>query len=262
MILKLDHIVIAVADLDAAFRDYTSLGFTVVRGGEHADGRTHNCLVVFADGAYLELIAFKVPNPDNRWFRVYESAGEGFLDYALLPDDTAAVVGAAQARGLDIEGPFPGGRNRPDGERLEWQTARSPGSDVPFLCGDVTPRPLRVPEGECRRHPNGVTGVASLTVAVRDLDASLARNAALLGTDTTPLVRPTEIEGAPARTATLAIAGAHVTLASPAGPDGPLATALAARGAGPFALAFDGPGSPARLDPALTHGARMAIGAA
>lgn len=262
MSLDLDHIVIAVSDLDAAFRDYEALGFTVVRGGEHADGRTHNCLVVFADGVYLELIAFKVANPENRWFRIFEGAGEGFLDYALLPGDTAEVVHAAQARGLDIAGPFPGGRHRPDGERLEWQTARSPGSDVPFLCGDVTPRHLRVPEGDVRRHPNGVTGVASLTVAVRDLDASLTRNAALLGTGTTPLVQAAEIEGAPARIATLAIGAAHVTLASPAGPDGALAAALAARGEGPFALAFDGPGAPALLDAALTHGARMAIGVA
>eukprot|EP01041_Mallomonas_annulata_P028533 gene28533-50396_t len=46
-----------VADLDAAVADYASLGFTVLPGGEHPRG-SRNALVVLADGAYLEIIAF------------------------------------------------------------------------------------------------------------------------------------------------------------------------------------------------------------
>jgi hypothetical protein len=38
-----------------------------------------------------------------------------------------------EARGLLLDG----GRVRPDGERLRWQTARSPSADLPFLCGDL-----------------------------------------------------------------------------------------------------------------------------
>ncbi|MET1537310.1 VOC family protein, partial [Burkholderia sola] len=74
-----------------------------------------------------------------------------------------------------------GGRVRPDGAQLLWQTARHATPDLPFLCGDITPRALRVPEGNVREHPNGALGVASLTVAVHDLDASLGRYKALLG---------------------------------------------------------------------------------
>src|SRR3978361_993180 len=130
MSLPLDHIVIAVADLDAAFADYSKLGFTVVRGGEHANGITHNVLVTLEDGAYLELIAWNRPDPDNRWSEVFQRAGEGFVDYALLPGDIGAVVAAAQKRGLAIAAPMPGGPNRPDGERLEWETGPPPPSDV------------------------------------------------------------------------------------------------------------------------------------
>lgn len=256
MTLSLDHIVIAVADLDATFADYAKLGFTVIRGGEHANGITHNVLVVFQDGAYLELIAWKRPDPGMRWSDVFQASGEGFVDHALLPDDIAAVVSGAQSRGLDIEDPQPGGRNRPDGERLEWQTARSPGSDVPFLCGDVTPRRLRVQEGDVRHHPNGVTGVAAITIAVRDIEASLARYAALLGGDA-GTVEHGQVGGAPARTATLRLGnGTLVTLASPVSTDGALASSLAWRGEGPFAVTFKGTGA-GDLDPALTHGARM-----
>ncbi|TNC15960.1 VOC family protein [Methylobacterium terricola] len=260
MPLTLDHLVIAVADLDAAFADYSRLGFTVIRGGEHQNGITHNVLVVLADGAYLELIAFKAPEPGNRWSEVYHRAGEGFLDHALLPSDIDADVKAAQARGLDIADPVPGGRFRPDGARLDWKTARAPGSDVPFLCGDVTPRSLRVQEGDVRRHDNGVTGVKSVTVAVRDVEASRARYAALLGTGAEAPLIEAEILGGPARAVTLPLGpDTTVTLASPAGTGGALAEALAARGEGPVAAVFRAGDAAGDLDLALTHGARLAI---
>src|SRR5262249_58019959 len=57
MLTGIDHLVVAVPDLDAAIESYQSVGFHVVRGGRHQVG-THNALVPFADGVYLELIAF------------------------------------------------------------------------------------------------------------------------------------------------------------------------------------------------------------
>ncbi|WP_407529793.1 VOC family protein [Methylobacterium oryzisoli] len=260
MPLTLDHVVIAVADLDRAFADYAALGFTVIRGGEHQNGITHNVLVVMQDGSYLELIAFKRPDPRNRWSEVYHRAGEGFLDHALLPGAIEADVAAAQARGLDIADPVPGGRHRPDGARLDWKTARAPGSDVPFLCGDVTPRALRVQEGDVRRHANGVTGIARLTVAVRDIEASRARYAALLGTSADAPIRDAEVAGTPARTAMLPLGGGTtVTLASPVGAEGALARALAERGEGPFAVVFRTARAAGDLDVGLSHGARLSV---
>ena len=67
MPLSLDHIVILVDELEAAITHYEALGFTVQRGGTHADGATHNALVGFADGSYLELIAFLLREPKHRW---------------------------------------------------------------------------------------------------------------------------------------------------------------------------------------------------
>ena len=174
MTLPLDHIVIAVQDLERTIADYTALGFNVLRGGEHPGRSTHNALVVFADGAYFELIAWRAPAPEERWWRQLQRHGEGIVDFALLPTETGAVVAAAQARGLDYEAPYEGGRLRPDGAQLRWRNARARSQDLPFLCGDLTPRALRVPEGDARVHANGATGVARLHVAVHDLRASLA----------------------------------------------------------------------------------------
>ncbi|MCJ2144443.1 VOC family protein [Methylobacterium sp. E-066] len=244
MPLSLDHVVIAVADLDAAIRDYGALGFTVVPGGEHAGGVTHNALVVFADGTYLELIAFRRPDLDSRWWRLLDRAGEGFVDYALLPDDVGAAIARANARGLDLEGPFDGGRARPDGAVLRWQTARSPRPDVPFLCGDLTPRALRVPEGAARHHANSVSGIAEVAVAVRDRAVSAQRYQALLAAD-------------PGQTA-FTLGGSILRLESGA----EVAQAVDARDEGPYAVRFRSSGPAAELDPARTHGARLQVGAA
>ena len=164
MSLSLDHVVILVDELEAAIAHYSALGFTVQRGGTHADGATHNALVGFADGSYLELIAFLRRAPEHRWWRYALAGYQGFVDFALLPQDTGEVIRAAQARGLAYEGPTEGGRLRLDGQRLVWQTGTPPTVELPFLCGDVTPRALRVVEGDVRVHANGVTGVASLSV--------------------------------------------------------------------------------------------------
>jgi hypothetical protein len=109
--------------------------------------------------------------------------GSGILDYALLPGAMAADLEAARARGLALDGPAPGGRVRPDGQQVAWETAIAPTPDLPFLCADVTPRALRVPTGAAREHANGATGICELTIAVADLDASTARYQALLGRD-------------------------------------------------------------------------------
>jgi catechol 2,3-dioxygenase-like lactoylglutathione lyase family enzyme len=181
MALALDHLVILVGDLEQAIADYTDLGFTVQRGGTHADGNTHNALVGFADGSYLELIAFTREAPRHRWGAHGVAGRQGFVDFALWPQDAAATIAATRARGVAYEGPVAGGRIRPDGLHLEWQIGIAPSRDLPFLCGDVTPREWRVREGDVRFHANGVRGVAEIAVAVRDLNASLARYRALLG---------------------------------------------------------------------------------
>jgi catechol 2,3-dioxygenase-like lactoylglutathione lyase family enzyme len=115
MIQAIDHLVVLVRDLDQAIADYATLGFTVLRGGEHPGAGSHNALIAFADGTYLELIAFMQPNDDHPWWRKGQRAGEGLVDYALLPGDIAEDIAAARARGLEIAGPTPGGGVRQDG---------------------------------------------------------------------------------------------------------------------------------------------------
>jgi len=268
--LRLDHIVIAVHDLEATIADYTALGFSVQRGGDHPGRSTHNALVVFADASYLELIAWKTPAPQERWWQILHKRGEGIVDFALLPSNTGEAVAQAAGRGLVLEGPLDGGRVRPDGEQLRWQTARPTTHDLPFLCGDITPRALRVPEGEVRVHANGATGVASLVVAVQDLDASLLRYQALLGHDqATHVGRGVTLPVRHERLALIALGDSTLVLSStraasqeePVDWDGgdPVRHRLAAHGEGPFSLTLRTTRADVAATPALarTHGASI-----
>lgn len=254
----IDHVVILVADLAAATRDYAALGFTVVAGGAHASGLSHNALIGFADGSYIELIAFhdiaaaraspRLSAIDRRFLRRGEG-GEGLVDYALLPADITADIEAARGRGLRLDGPTPGGRTRPDGQPVRWMIGAPETPDLPFLCADVTPRALRVPDGPACQHANGVTGVRGVRVVVDDLDASARRYSALLGV--APTYRPGEVDfvlGA----ATLTLTGADTPT---------LQNELAARGPGPCALALRtaDPSREGMFDKVQAHGAMVTL---
>ena len=254
MIKALDHIVILVNDLAEAVSDYEALGFTVTPGGEHSDGASNNALVGFADGSYLELIAFRREVLTHRWWR-HTAAGEGLIDFALLPGSIEEDVSAAKSRGLSLLGPLRGGRERPDGVRLDWQTAFSDPPELPFLCGDLTSRELRVPQDAAARHANGVTGIFRVTIAVRDMEASAARYSALLGH--APLVEPDR--------RLFKLGATYIVLQAP-GSDLPERAAITARierrGEGLAALALRRDhlaAAPRVLDPDLSHGARLTI---
>jgi catechol 2,3-dioxygenase-like lactoylglutathione lyase family enzyme len=258
MLTGVDHLVILVPQLETAIRDYRELGFTVEPGGAHPGG-THNALIAFADGSYLELIAFQDPNAaGHRWHRFLASGG-GLIDFALGSTNLAEDVARLTADGLAYQ-PMDGARARPDGVQLQWRSASvSPAGQLPFIIEDVTPRGLRVPSGEAVQHANQVTGVLSITVAVRDLAAAKQRFEALL--DAIPLVeRPNDQLRANA--ATFVIGQYSIELAQPLDGQSPLAAQVAARGDGPYSAcltAAPGPEHAQWLDQTLANGARFQI---
>lgn len=185
MASQIDHLVIIVRDLETAAEKASAAGFTVVPGGEHGSGLSHNALIAFQDGSYIELFAFLDPNAPTAnpwWTRLWE--GGGLADYALLSDDLAAETAAIQARGVDFPEPWNLGRTRPDGERLEWHMATPEKNGWPFLIQDETPRTMRVPHDTQEvTHANGAIGVAGVTIVVPDLAAARNDFAAITGND-------------------------------------------------------------------------------
>ncbi|HEV8470623.1 MAG TPA: VOC family protein [Candidatus Limnocylindria bacterium] len=167
MLRQLDHVVHVARDLARAMEDHRRRGFTVTPGGEHADGLTYNALIPFADGSYLELVAFHDLDRSltHRWWKVAADGG-GLADFALLSDDLAADTAALGE--LVARHPAEGGRTRPDGTQLKWRTAVLV-PPLPFLIEDVTARDLRVPGGAATLHANGATGIGSIAVGAHDV---------------------------------------------------------------------------------------------
>ncbi len=242
----IDHIVIAVRDLDRATANFGAAGFTVAPGGEHTNGVTHNVLISFGDGSYFELIAWKQPDEpaDTAWWRRFQ-AGEGVIDFALRTDDLDAEVRRLQASGLNVPEPEAGGRTRPDGQRVEWRNlhfGEGSAPSLPFYCHSTNDRSLRVPGGTAAIHANGVTGVAGVTIGVTELDKT-SRDFA-------------RVTGSPGESGRFAFGDAGsvwialVELASddPVRDDLPIEITLATNR-----------GRAGEIDPALTHGARLIV---
>ena len=169
MLRGIDHIVIAVPDLAAARTSYAALGFTVVPGGRHPVG-THNALIAFGDGSYVELIAFYEDNPAHKWWTPLQ-AGGGLVDFCMQTDDLRGDTEAFRKAGVSIDDPAPLSRVRPDGYQLRWVLSIPRGDHrgvAPFLIQDETPREERVPRETA--HPNGVTGIGTVTVGSHTLD--------------------------------------------------------------------------------------------
>jgi hypothetical protein len=167
MLRQLDHVVLVTRDLNSAIADHRRRGFTVTPGGEHADGATHNALITFRDGSYLEIVAFRDLGRSltHRWWKIAADGG-GLADFALLSDDLAAD--SAALADLVKTPPKDGGRIRPDGVELKWRTAvlKAP---LPFVIEDITARELRVPGGAAAEHANGAAGIASVVIGALDV---------------------------------------------------------------------------------------------
>jgi hypothetical protein len=79
--------------------------------------------------------------------------------------------------GIPVKSPERGSRKRPDGMSIEWMTADAgsgtPGSTLPFIIEDQTPRAWRVQTSDSVKGAP-VYSVESVVLGVSNLDASIA----------------------------------------------------------------------------------------
>jgi len=164
--LRLDHVVYAVRDLDeAAVRFREELGLDSTVGGRHERWGTANRIVPFGD-QYLELVAAvdeasALRNPFGRGILERASEGGGWFTIAVATDGVDAVASRLH---LDV---VAGSRTRPDGEVIRWRTAglEDPRRDpwMPFfLTWDI---PVELHPGRSRaRHGVRTEGIAWVEV--------------------------------------------------------------------------------------------------
>jgi catechol 2,3-dioxygenase-like lactoylglutathione lyase family enzyme len=151
--IGLDHIPVAVRDLEAASATYRALGFALKPGRPHANG-IRNAHVKFPDGAGIELLTVPAAvDPLSTKYVEMIRAGEGPAFLSFHARETAALHRALRASHY----PFSHAGGLTDLESAElgflfWvQDNRSP-----------TDRP------EHFAHPNGATALAAVWIATDD----------------------------------------------------------------------------------------------
>jgi catechol 2,3-dioxygenase-like lactoylglutathione lyase family enzyme len=256
MFRAIDHIVVVVPELEAAIDRYGAVGFTVVRGGKHSIG-SHNALIAFADGAYIELIAFLAAATGHPWQSALDKGGGGLVDFCMMTDNLEADVAAIRRAGAQMGEPYSMTRDRPDGFRLSWELsipAPPWNGRLPFLIRDLTRREERVPREH--QHRNDVTGIQGVTIAVEDADLVAKTYTGALGRPGEPIRRP-DLDAAGFEF----IVGAHrIQLVTAKSESSPIAKWIRMHGESPFEakLIATGP-SHEQIDPILLGRARLGI---
>lgn len=174
---RIDHVVVAVHDLDAAGAFYQRLGFQVGARNRHPWG-TENRLIQFGD-SFIELITV---GPDAQaiadhapgrfsfggFVRDYLREREGLAMLVLDSDDAVADAALFSEQGLGSFEPFFFERKgrRPDGSetRVAFTLAFAVDADAPmagfFVCQQHFPENFWNPAFQ--RHDNGASAIASV----------------------------------------------------------------------------------------------------
>jgi len=166
MLLGIDHLVLAVRDLDVAAAELEeSLGLQTGGGGRHPAFGTQNRLIWLGD-SYLELVEIVDPAvAAQSWFgRLVQAEierGAGLVTWAVASDALESDVDRFRGFGSSLGDPAAGERRRDDGSVVRWRASlpERPGPAEPFLIehdptsAEWTPadRAARVDE----RHPLG-----------------------------------------------------------------------------------------------------------
>jgi hypothetical protein len=179
---QIDHATVAGSSMQQMQANLSAIGIASVYGGAHLNHATEMALVSFPDGSYLELMAIQ-PHADPAAVERHEWAkflrgNAGPAAWALRAKDMVAEIARLKASGVTVSAPERSGRQRPDGVKLDWETAsigpETRGVFFPFLIHDFTPREQRVyPQG--KPVTKDFRGVSKVVIAVRDLDEAVKR---------------------------------------------------------------------------------------
>jgi hypothetical protein len=233
--ILIDHASICGSDLQALQQALTDVGLKPDYGGPHSNGVTHMALLGFDDGSYIELIAPQKAGAveGSNWAK-FMAGDVGPCAWAVATGDIQPEVQRLRKLGIAVTEPQPGSRKRPDGMSIEWNTANvgpgTPGSTLPFIIEDRTPRAWRV-QPSASVSGSLLLGVEVVVIGVNNLDASIAQFRRAYGWEA-PL-----IESHGDFDAKLAyFPGAPVMLASPLGTHSWLTDRLERFGEAPVAL--------------------------
>jgi catechol 2,3-dioxygenase-like lactoylglutathione lyase family enzyme len=217
--MKFDHALICTSDLGPMQQGFTDIGLQPDYGGHHGHASTQMAQLGFQDGTYIGIEAPVAPSaetgtPQSKLMR----ADAGPCGWSVTTSDISAELERVSRLGVTVGTPEPRSRNRPDGTTAEWRSASlgpgAPGTNLPFLIEDKTPRSNRAPHSSPSTKGTTLTGVAMIVLGVKNLDESIALFQKVYGWPAP------KVEDHPDFGAKLAyFAGTPVILATPLAPD-------------------------------------------
>jgi Glyoxalase-like domain len=171
-IIGIDHVLVAVHDLEAARMGWTRLGFMTSPRGKHLGRGTSNYCLMF-ERDYIELLGVTGPEPAGPEHIAFLAEREGPMKLAWATRDGTAAAASLAALGLHPDSPrdlsrqieLPEGTAVPRFSNVVLRPDETPGLSS-FLCTHLTPELMR--RREWLAHPNGATGLAGITVVVAD----------------------------------------------------------------------------------------------
>ncbi|MGO8918073.1 MAG: VOC family protein [Stellaceae bacterium] len=166
----IDHVLIAVDDLDRARMAWTRLGFTLTPRGRHLQQGTGNYCVMFAHD-YIELLGVVDAAQGSGGLDAFLRDGEGLRGLAFATRSGDATAAELRHRGLHPTAPrdlsrqleLPEGTVLPRFKLVSLPPAETPALSA-FICQHLTPELVRRPQWLV--HANGVVGIAGVTVMV------------------------------------------------------------------------------------------------
>ncbi|WP_439595359.1 VOC family protein [Falsiroseomonas sp.] len=186
-VIGVDHVVVAVRDLDAAAAAWRALGFTVSPRGTHsAHMGSGNYTTMFGED-YLELLGVLTPTEHNAPMRAFLEKREGLDRAAFTTDDAAAGAEELRAKGIAAIGPIAFGRpvTLPGGAEAEarfqvfqWPREARPAGLGIFACQHLTRENVWIPA--LQSHANGATRLLRIEVLVDDPKAGAEEMARLI----------------------------------------------------------------------------------
>jgi Glyoxalase-like domain len=170
-IAGIDHVIVAVRELEHARTAWSRLGFTLSARGRHIGQGTGNYCIMFPSD-YVELLGIVDPSDFVQRVDQFLAQREGPMAAAFAPAGTAAEARAAllrrqlhpsELRPLARRIELPEGAVEPRFSLISLPPDETPGLDS-FLCSHLTPELMRQPEWLI--HPNGAVGLQAVHVLV------------------------------------------------------------------------------------------------
>lgn len=173
----IDHVVIAVSDLDSTQDTFMRMGFTLTPRGHHTLGSKNHCVMFGQD--YFELLMVPQRLPGREYYHDFARIGDGLAAIALKTDNARGAFGEladaalAPSEPVDFSRPVQvaGGTKAASFRITQLGLEHTPGGQI-FLCQHFTRDVVWRPEYQT--HANSATGLAALAIVSADVGATAA----------------------------------------------------------------------------------------